>query len=229
MPFSRTCRQIAFVFILLLSVVQISCNKLSKEDSTESLKKRATEYWDFKVRGEFEKAFPYELPSSVEGLTLTQYISSIGLGAQWLGAESDSVSIDGDQGWVGMKIRYKWAFTQDQPAGGMVGQLNDQWKLQQGKWYHVYTGRRGKKDETAASKAGENAQKQVGPVVPKAGPHDQKSSGITEPAAPELGHDSGKHNATGTPDSQQETAGQREEIPPENKSIQKPTEQSNRP
>lgn len=108
------------------------------QDPVEQLKARANEYWHYKVEHDFEKAFAYEDPESIEGLNLADYIHSVGPAVHWLGAEVESVRIDGDKARVFVKMRYTWVFMPKGPEGGLVGKVSDWWRFKNGDWYHVF-------------------------------------------------------------------------------------------
>lgn len=169
---SRYLRTLTLLMVLLLSsTTLLSCNALRSQGTEEDLKRRAAEYWDLKLKQQFEKAFAYELPDSVKDVTLSIYLTSIGRGVEWLGAEPESVSMEGDKGTVTMKIRYRWTFTQDQPQEGMIGRHTEEWRFYDGKWYHVYTGRRGEtQDPKASPETGEKSEKPNTPLAPKTEP-----------------------------------------------------------
>ncbi len=104
----------------------------------EKLKQRATEYWDYRVSGNWEKAYTFEDPDSLEGKDLTRYIRSYGGGVHWLGVRVADVKIEGNKGAVLTAIRYKWNFVQNNPKDGFETSTWDHWTLVEGKWYHVY-------------------------------------------------------------------------------------------
>ena len=128
--------------LLIFASVLFGCQTKGKttryQDPVEQLKARANEYWHYKVKHDFEKAFVYEDPETIEGLNLTDYIRSVGPAVQWLGAEVESVRIDGDKARVFVKMRYAWAFIQNMPEKGFVSTFSDWWRFKDGAWYHVF-------------------------------------------------------------------------------------------
>jgi hypothetical protein len=175
------CPRSLFLSMVLLvsSVSFLSCKAFTSQGTAEHLKQRATEYWDLKIKGQFEKAFAYESPDLVKDVSLMTYLTSIGRGVDWLAAEPESVSIEGDKGTVNMKIRYRWTFTQDQPQDGLIGLYAEQWKLYEGKWYHIYKGRHDTQGQQAAPGTDKKTENQNSPLAPKAGP--------PQPAGPKAG------------------------------------------
>lgn len=133
---SRTALKNLLLFFI--SCFIISCIHPTPEQQATALKQRATEYWKFRVNGEHDKAFAFELPQTVEGVTLNQYRSRFGQGVMWLAAEPEDVTVNGDEAKVTIKIRYRWSFTQDQPEGGFENTTIDRWKLLDGTWYHMH-------------------------------------------------------------------------------------------
>ncbi len=126
------------IFVWGLFACQTKGKTTQYQDPVEQLKARANEYWNYKVKHDFEKAFVYEDPESIEGLNLTDYIRSVGPAVQWLGAEVESVRIDGDKARVVVKMRYAWAFIQNMPDKGFVSTFSDWWRFKNGAWYHVF-------------------------------------------------------------------------------------------
>jgi len=106
----------------------------------EVLRKRAQEYWDHKVNGEWDKAYPYEEPASLQGASVVNYVQFLGKGTKWLGAEVGRVTIVGDgmTARVEVRVRYKWSFAKEQPEDGMVSTIWEQWQRIDDTWYHVY-------------------------------------------------------------------------------------------
>ena len=122
------------------------------QDPVEQLKARANEYWAYKVKGDFEKAFAYEDPDTIEGINLTDYLRSVGPAVHWIEAEVDSVRIDGDKARVFVKMRYTWAFIPNPPKEGFVSTFSDRWRLKHGTWYHVFRRHPGLKSKTVKDK-----------------------------------------------------------------------------
>lgn len=115
-------------------------NHVVRADSSleEELRKTATEYWNYRASGNFEKAYAFEEPSSLGGRDLTTYIRSFGGGVQWLGAKISDIDIKDEKGAVLTAIRYKWTFAQNNPPDGFESTTWDHWILKDGKWYHVF-------------------------------------------------------------------------------------------
>lgn len=108
--------------------------------ASAALLKRAAEYWQFKVKGELDKALPYEDPQLVKDLPLAEYVKSMGTGAKWLSATPEKAVIEGDKAGVYLKIRYIWTFVDpgQQPENGNEGYSWDHWTLINGTWYHKF-------------------------------------------------------------------------------------------
>jgi hypothetical protein len=219
--------------LLVMCTTLLSCNALTSRGTEEDLKRRAAEYWDLKIKQQFEKAFAYELPDSVKDVTLTIYLTSIGRGVEWLGAEPESVSIEGDKGTVTMKIRYRWTFTQDQPQEGMIGRHTEEWRFFEGKWYHVYTGRRGgTQDPKASPETGEKSGKPNTPLAPKTEPTQPAKPKAAEPE--ETGQQktlesAGKPEASTAPQSEAGTGGKETNPSAKSEKSEKQDEGSKKP
>ena len=110
---------------------------------TEELRARAKKYWGYRINRDYEKSYGFENPEKIKGVNLTKYIGTFGPGVKWLGSEVDQVNINGDTGYVLMKIRYLWAFPgdksrKDMPREGITSKSMDYWKLVNGTWYHQF-------------------------------------------------------------------------------------------
>lgn len=124
--------------LLLLSDTTFASQECGKE-CVESLRTRADEFLNLRVKGEMEKAFKYESPESVKDVTLTDYVQSVGGGVRWLSAKADQINLKKDNiASILVRIRYKWTFTPDVPEKGFEGTYYDHWKRIDGTWYHIY-------------------------------------------------------------------------------------------
>jgi hypothetical protein len=102
------------------------------------LRARAKEYWRYRIDRDYEKSYGFENPEKIKGVNLTKYIGTFGSGVKWLGSEVDQVNINGDTGYVLMKIRYSM----------------DCWKLVNGTWYHQFRNIQGVKPKPRTRTAG---------------------------------------------------------------------------
>ena len=135
------CGFALFFFCLTFSLLAASLGQASSSsNSAEHLKERASQYWNYKVKDDWEQAFKYEDPETVKGVNLTDYIRSVGGGTKWLGAEVESVHIQGEKARVVVALKYIWTFADpgQQPEKGFVSTLTDPWTLKNGTWYHKY-------------------------------------------------------------------------------------------
>jgi hypothetical protein len=100
-----------------------------------------------------------------------------------------------------MKIRYRWTFTQDQPQDGLIGHYAEQWKLYEGKWYHIYKGRHDTQDQQAAPDGGKKNENQNAPLAPKAAPPQpaDPKAGTSEETAQKKTVESSSKPATESP------------------------------
>jgi len=134
------CRLLITAFLILLWYSVAPC--ASSDDSSallKSLQETADQYWQFKVKREFDKAYQLEDPESIKDVSLTDYIRSIGTGVKWLKASAEDPELkDENSGIVKVRIRYVWTFAKQNPENGFEGIALEKWKLRDGKWYHVY-------------------------------------------------------------------------------------------
>ena len=111
-------------------------------DQATIVANRAQEYWDHKIKGDFEAAYQYEDPDFRKNVRLGDYLRSIGSGAKWLEAKVGNVAIDGEAAKVEMKIRYAIILGPYFPKEGIERDISSYWRLVDGIWYHVFGGKR---------------------------------------------------------------------------------------
>ena len=164
--------------LLCLIAVPSLASNVDSGASSKALEQRAKEYWEHKVKGEFDKSFPYEDPATVKDLTLAEYARSTGGGVKWLSAEPEKVVIDENKGGVYIKIRYLWTFVDpaQQAEKGFEQAFWDHWTLVDGTWYHQFKSFKNLSEQLGAKPSGTAGQ--------EAKPADSKMGGDEAPPKP---------------------------------------------
>lgn len=102
--------------------------------SPQSAAERAGEYWAYKVKGEYEKAYTYEAPEFREKVKMADYLTS---GTKWLEARVGEAQVSNDHATVEVTLRYvllrPWF-----PEEGIEKTIMDRWVLLDEVWYHDF-------------------------------------------------------------------------------------------
>lgn len=145
-------KRFAVIGILLLVslflVGEALGNPPESQEPAQALKARATEYWQHRIKRNYEKSYGFENPGRIKGMNLTTYIGTFGGGVKWLGSEVEKVTVKEKTGLVLMKIRYLWSFSgdrsrMDMPKEGLTSKYLDRWDLVDGTWYHQFRNTKG--------------------------------------------------------------------------------------
>ena len=83
---------LAVATVILCCTASIKPQKITEE---EILTKRATEYWAYKIKGDLDKCYGYEVPSYREKVNVVDYIRSQGQILRWTEAEVRGVEMYG--------------------------------------------------------------------------------------------------------------------------------------
>lgn len=129
---------VAILFLVFLTGC-VTTRTIKNASDEEVLKQRVTAYWDYKIKGEFEKSYEYESPLYRKKVDLVNYIRSFGTGtAKWTGVKITGMAIQGDLAQVHLKIRVKLG---QRVVHGKEVELwtaiSEPWMKQGGVWYHV--------------------------------------------------------------------------------------------
>ncbi len=129
---------IAILMLVFLSGC-VTTKAVKSSSDEEVLKQRVTAYWDYKIKGEFEKSYEYESPLYRNKVDLVNYIRSFGVGTgKWTGVKITGIAIKGELAQVHMKIRVRIG---RRIARGKDVELwtavSEPWMKQGGVWYHV--------------------------------------------------------------------------------------------
>jgi hypothetical protein len=105
-------------------------------ESRESLvRARVLEYWNHKIKREFDKSYLYETPEYREQVSLMDYLKSYGSGVEWLNAAVEKVEVAGEQASVWVKVEYRWTMIPTQKP--MIGNAKEDWKWVDDTWFHI--------------------------------------------------------------------------------------------
>ena len=128
-------RFLLFVLVSCVSVTAACAGALVKPTS-DTLVQSAREYWEARSKGDWTKAYSFELHQSEE--SLAQYSGRLAAAYGRLPLEFLSVSdpvVEEATGKGKVEVLLKLQFKY--PARGNIKQkVNDKWQFKDGKWYH---------------------------------------------------------------------------------------------
>ncbi len=131
------------VWILLLAVVvlcSVQCTarkQVVKEDDGTVLRQRVQEYWNYRMKGEWDKTYVYEVPEYRERVDLASYKNQNGRSPMRI--ESFDITelwTSGDEGNVTLKIKHRWSVPNFQRAS-FEQESRERWVKKDRQWYHL--------------------------------------------------------------------------------------------
>ena len=125
---------------LLIAICVIQCapnNKIIKQDAEAVLRGRAQEYWSYKIKGEWDKSYPYELPEFREKNNIVKYIQQNGRSlTKWEEFDILETWTSAEDGFVKVKLKYRYLIPITQKAA-FERVSEEKWIKKDGQWYHV--------------------------------------------------------------------------------------------
>jgi len=107
-----------------------------KEEEEVVLRKRVEEFWNYSIKGEWDKCYLYESPDLKAKINLIRYINQYSRNpVKWEGFEIQEIWTSGDAGNVKLngKYRYNIPETNKKPAFARVSE--EKWVKKEGHWY----------------------------------------------------------------------------------------------
>jgi len=134
--------RISWLLVMVLAVALFSCQGAEvrkKTDDREALKKRVTEYWNYKIRREFDRAYQMELPLYRKTVSMVRYIKRFHDGMYWTGVDIKNIEMDEGAAWVmvGIQTRTIIPGIPQKKGIGYRSTLRERWIKEGGVWYHV--------------------------------------------------------------------------------------------
>lgn len=129
---------IFWLFLVALCVTQSSPKgQIVKEEEETVLRGRVQEYWNYKIKGEWEKSYLYESPEFREKVSIAAYINqnrrSI---VKWEGFDVLEIWISGEEGHVKVDRKYRYIIPQTQ-KGAFEKVAEETWIKKDGQWYRL--------------------------------------------------------------------------------------------
>lgn len=130
---------IVLICLVVLATTILCCTpaiKPQKVSETEILRKRATEFYAFKAKGDIHLSYEYEIPSYRARVNVVNYIRSQGQAIRWTGAEVREIEVEGERARVEVFIKYRIMIPQVKIKRGEE-LIKEEWRKEKGEWYHI--------------------------------------------------------------------------------------------
>lgn len=110
------------------------CAALAPRTPEQIVQKRAADYWNARVAGQFDKAYVLSTPSYRKLRTEAQFNRQFGAGASFESAEVNKVECEPEKCMVQMKLGVKPAILGIN-LGTVPIFVNETWVLEEGNWW----------------------------------------------------------------------------------------------
>ncbi len=134
---------IAILVLLFASIItQCASNpRIVREADDTILKRRVQEYWDSRIKGEWDKSYLFELPEYREKVSIVKYIGQNARSVvKWEGFNIKEFWTSGDEGYVRLDLKYRYTIPKMQQKGSFERVVEEKWIKQANQWYHHSTG-----------------------------------------------------------------------------------------
>jgi hypothetical protein len=143
-PYSLTARFIKVFYIAIhLLIILGGCatkDALKSVSDEDILRERVMAYWDYKVKGEFDKSYEYEHPLFKKQTSMVKYIQGFKSGvARWLGTNVEDIEIKGDTAEASVNVKTVVRIPRVKPIES-DSLIKEKWVKTDGMWYHVPAG-----------------------------------------------------------------------------------------
>lgn len=95
-------------------------------------------YWNFRIKGEYDKSYKYENPFFRKKVSLVDYIKHTGQAVKTESASIEDIKIDGDNAGVKLLTKIRVIVPDPQIMRARLKRtFTDRWVSVDGIWYHV--------------------------------------------------------------------------------------------
>jgi hypothetical protein len=140
--FRRALNGFTFAISLMILSLVISSGCAPKETvkektDEEALRERVMAYWDYKIKGEFDKSYEYEDPLFRKKTGLVSYIRSFRPEVvKWKSVRIEKIAKEDDLATINLNVRTKVTLPQIKGVENN-SEIKDKWVRVDGIWYHV--------------------------------------------------------------------------------------------
>ena len=128
-------RRLGALAVTLSTLALAGCGAFTPATPEQIVQKRASEYWEARITGKFEKAYELSTPSYRKLKTLDQFRMQFGPGVSVQAAEVASVVCEPQKCTTKMKISAKPALI-GVKLGTIPLYMDEIWLLEDGQWWH---------------------------------------------------------------------------------------------
>ena len=117
-----------------------------REEEKVKLRDRVNEYWQYRIKGDAERAYQCEVPAFREKVSILQYVNRFKL-VKYLDAEVQEIEVNGREASSSSKLTY--VIFLKAISGRKLSKLEkEKWVKVKGTWYHVPGDFEMKKDDS---------------------------------------------------------------------------------
>jgi hypothetical protein len=120
--------------MILGFLVQCVGTQVVKEEEKAKVRDRVNEYWQYKIKGNIEKAYQCELPAFREKVSVLQYANHFRL-YRYLDAEVQDIEVKGREANSKVKLTYIVALKVISKKK-LNRSVEEKWINIEGTWYH---------------------------------------------------------------------------------------------
>ncbi len=102
------------------------------------LRRRVQEYWNCRVKGEWNNAYLYESPDFRSKTTIEAYIIQMArFPMKWEGFDILELWTSGGEGHVKLNVKYRFLIPRIQEKGAFGRTAGETWGKKDGQWYRI--------------------------------------------------------------------------------------------
>ena len=126
------------VFSIASGIIQCTPkSQILKEDDEANLRTRAREYWDYRIKSQWDKSYLYESPDYREKTSVVRYINQNGRSIiKYEGFDILEVWTTGNEGHVKVNTKYRYLIPQSKKAA-FERVIEEEWIKNNGQWYRL--------------------------------------------------------------------------------------------
>jgi len=138
--------------MILSFLVQCVGPQVVKEEERAQVRDRVNEYWQYKIKGNIEKAYQCELPAFREKVSVLIYASHFRT-FRYLDAEVQDIEVKGRE--ANSKVKLTYVVVIKKISGKKLNRsVEEKWINIEGTWYHMPEGFETKKDDSKGQAEG---------------------------------------------------------------------------
>jgi hypothetical protein len=111
--------------------------KPRKMRDEDVLRGRVQEYWSYRIKGQWDKCYQYELPGYKEKISMVAYINQNSrFLLRWEGYDILELWTSGEEGYVKLNTKYRYIIPQTNKAA-FETVAEEKWEKMNDQWYRV--------------------------------------------------------------------------------------------